>query len=98
MASPRVRIAPLSASAGVHSERLGTWLELGVRPFRRCVAADPVAVDNVNLAAVEPHGVFDVHLPVRKADRAGNVTGGVGIARAGIYDDNLGTPGFEING
>jgi hypothetical protein len=31
MASPRVRIAPLSASAGVHSERLGTWLELGER-------------------------------------------------------------------
>jgi hypothetical protein len=47
---------------------------------------------------LEPHGVFDVHLPVRKTDRAGNVTGGVGIARAGIYDDNLGTPGFEING
>jgi hypothetical protein len=31
MASPRVRIAPLSAPAGVHSERLGTWLEVGER-------------------------------------------------------------------
>jgi hypothetical protein len=78
---------------------LGTKPKLGelVRPFRRCVAADPVTVDNVDLAAVELRGAFDVHLPMRKADGAGNVADGIGIARAGVYDDNLGTSRFEIN-
>ena len=69
-----------------------------IRPLRRSVAADSVAIDNVDLAVVEAHGVFNIHLPMGKADGPGNVTRGIGIARASIYDDYLGTPGFEIDG
>ena len=42
-----------------------------IRPFRRCVAADAVAIDDVDLAAVEPRGIFGIHRPMRKADGAG---------------------------
>src|SRR5271154_1833602 len=69
-----------------------------VRTLGRCVAADPVTVDDIDLAAVEPCGRFSTHLPMREADSAEDVAGKVCIARAGVDHNDFGKPGFEING
>jgi hypothetical protein len=48
-----------------------------------CIAADPVAIDDIDLAEIEPTGGFRAHLPVWKADSARDVACGVCVARAG---------------
>jgi len=44
-----------------------------VRALGRCIAADPVAIDDIDLAAVEAGGGFCVHVAMWGADRAGDV-------------------------
>src|SRR5271165_739061 len=69
-----------------------------VRAFGRCIATDPVAIDDIDLAAVEPCSGFSAHLAMWEADSAGDVASGVRIARAGVDHGDIGKSGFEING
>src|SRR5436189_4324558 len=52
----------------------------------RGIAADPVAIDHINLRGIEARGRLDGHLAMRQADRTGNVTGRVGLARPRVDD------------
>src|SRR5215472_1556992 len=63
----------------------------------RGVAADTVAVDDVDLVAIETRGAVGAHLPVGKAHRARDMSGGISLARARIDDDNRRQAGFEID-
>src|SRR5207247_8748069 len=62
----------------------------------RGIAADPVAVDDVNLAAIETRDDVRRHIAMRQAARAGNVTCRIGLARAGIDDDDLAESRLQI--
>jgi hypothetical protein len=44
-----------------------------VRALRRCIAADPIAIYDIDLAAVEACDGFDVHVAMWEADRAGDM-------------------------
>src|SRR3984893_9047791 len=68
-----------------------------VRALGRSIAADPVAIDDIDLAAVEVCGGFGVHLAMWEADSAGNVPYGVCIAGAGVDHDNVGKSSLEID-
>src|SRR5829696_5690911 len=45
----------------------------------RGIAADPVAIDHIDLRGIEARGRLDGHLAMRQADRAGDMTGGIGL-------------------
>ena len=66
------------------------------RAFGRRVAADPVAIDDVNLGAVEPRCRLRRHISVRQAQRAWNM-GGIGLARTSIDDDSRRVARFQID-
>ena len=66
-----------------------------VGAFGRRIAANAVAIDDVNLLAIEPRRRFLRHLAVRQTDRAGNVPVGISLPRAGIDHDDVGLARFE---
>jgi len=68
-----------------------------VRALGRSITADPVAIDDIDLAAVEVCGGFGVHLAMWEADSAVDVPNGVCIAGAGVDHDNVGKCGIEID-
>src|SRR5271166_4847890 len=69
-----------------------------VRALCRCIATDPVAIDDIDLAAVEPCSSLGTHLAMWEADGARNVASGVRIAGTGVDHDDVGKCGSEING
>ena len=69
-----------------------------VRALGRCIAADPIAIDDIDLAAVEACDGFGVHVAMWEADRAGDVARDVCIAGAGVDHHNVGKDGLEIEG
>jgi hypothetical protein len=69
-----------------------------VRALGRCIATDPVAIDDVYLTAVELCGGRGTHLPMREADGARHVASGVCIAGAGVDHNDVGKSGSEISG
>ena len=60
-----------SEPLGVPFEQLPIQALALVRALGRCIAADPVAIDDLDLAVVERCGRSRVHLPVWQADSAG---------------------------
>lgn len=68
-----------------------------VRAFGRRIAADPVAIGYIDLAAVEVCGGFGVHLAMWEANSARDVAGNVCLARASVDHDDVGKCGLEID-
>jgi hypothetical protein len=63
----------------------------------RAVATDSVAIDDIDLAGIEIRGAIGGHLSMGKANRAGDVSGRISVARARIDNDDLSLTGFEID-
>src|SRR6266446_4452274 len=68
-----------------------------VRALGRCIAADPVAIDDIDLAAVEACGGFRVHFAMWEADSARDVARDVCIAGTGVDHHDVGKGGLEID-
>src|SRR4030081_1477304 len=69
-----------------------------VRTRGECSAFYPLALHDIDLAAVEPCSGFRAHLAMWEADSPGDVASGICIAGAGVDHDDAGKSGFEING
>ena len=67
-------------------------------PFVEAVTADPIAINGINLAAVEARRRFRVHFTMWEADRTGDVAGDLRIAGARVDRDDRGKAGLEIDG
>ena len=67
-----------------------------VSALRRGVTADPLAIHDINLAAVEARRRFRVHFTMWEADRTGDVEGDRRIAAARV-DHDRGKAGPEID-
>jgi len=78
---------------------LGTKSEPGelVGTLGRRIATDPVAIDDIDLAAVEPCSGLGTDLAMWEADGAGDVANGIRIAGAGVDHDDLGKSSSKIN-
>ena len=84
---------------GGHVGRIGRWAVLfGISAAPRGSFLDPVAINDIDFAAVELCGVFGTHLPMREANATGDVASGVCIGGAGVDHDDVGNSDFEING
>src|SRR5262249_6092042 len=68
-----------------------------VRALGRCIAADPVAINDIDLAAVEACGSFCVHVAMWEADRARDMACDVCIAGAGVDHHDVSKGGLEID-
>ena len=68
-----------------------------VRALGRCIATDPVAIHDIELAAVEPCSGFGAHLAMWEADSPGDVASAICIAGAGVDHNDVGKTGSEIN-
>jgi hypothetical protein len=66
-----------------------------VSTLRRGVTADPIAINDINLAAVEARRRLRVHFTMWEADRTGDVAGDIRIAGARVDRDKA---GLEIDG
>src|SRR5215470_129866 len=69
-----------------------------VSALGRGVTADPLAIHDINLAAVEARRRFRVHFTMWEADRTGDVAGDRRIAAARVDHDDCGKAGLEIDG
>ena len=69
-----------------------------VNALGRGVTADPIAINDIDLAAVEARRRFRVHLAMWEADRTGDVAGDVRITGARFDHDDGGKAGLEIDG
>ena len=69
-----------------------------VSTLGRGVTADPIAVDDINLATIETRGSFRVHLSVREADCTGDVARDVRITGASVDHGDSSKGGLEIDG
>src|SRR4051812_6703886 len=67
-----------------------------VRALGRGIAANPVAIDHINLRGIEACGHVGGHLAIGKAERSGNVTGSIGLARARVDDGDGTAASLEI--
>jgi hypothetical protein len=78
----------------------GTKSEPGklVGTLCRRIATYPVAIDDIDLAVVEPSSGLGTDLAMWEVDGAGDVGSGVRIAGAGVDYDDVGKSGSEING
>src|SRR5215469_16623073 len=68
-----------------------------IRALGRRITADPVAINDIDLAAVEACDSFGVHVAMREADRAGDMACDVCIAGAGVDHHDVGKGGLEID-
>ena len=68
-----------------------------VSALGRGVATDPIAINDIDLAAVEACCRFRVHLAMWEANRTGDMAGDVRIAGARVDHDDGGQAGFEID-
>ena len=64
----------------------------------RRIATYPVAIDDIDLAVVEPSSGLGTDLAMWEVDGAGDVGSGVRIVGAGVDYDDVGKSGSEING
>jgi len=69
-----------------------------VRALGRCIAADPIAIHDIDLAAVEACDGFGVHVAMWEADRAGDMACDLCIAGAGVDHHDVSEGGLEIDG
>jgi hypothetical protein len=61
-----------------------------VSALGRGVTADPIAINDIDLAAVEARRRFPIHLAMWEVDRTGNVAGDVCITRARVNHNDSG--------
>ena len=69
-----------------------------VSALRRDSTADPIAINDINLAAVEARRRFRVHFMMWEADRTWDVADDLRIATARADHDDRGKAGLEIDG
>src|SRR5262249_15577653 len=68
-----------------------------VRALGRRITTDPVAINDIDLAAVEACDSFGVHVAMWKADGTRDVACDVCIAGAGVDHHDVDKGGFEID-